>query len=142
MSENKDDTIVKWTGKVSPASQTPTIDEIIQFRKNMQTMHIEEAMEFILPMFFGYCAQAGFIFADPEDEEYDLTGDKFFKDGILVTEALRSMLMKYYNIEHPLQQVADAMVEITEDGNFVIASRIETASYKITANGAVIDTKG
>lgn len=143
MTEQESNTVVQWTGKAVPPKHTPTTEEIEQARRNMQLLHIEEAMGFILPMVFNYIAQAGFVFAETDEEdEYVATDDKFFKDGTFVAESLRSMLMKYYGIEHPLQQVADGFVEITPNGNYTIATRVETASYRVAANGMVMDLAG
>lgn len=142
LTEQESNTVVRWTGKTTPAKHTPTAEEIAQVRQNMQTMHVEEAMEFILPMIFSYCAQAGFVFADPDDDQYDPSTDVFFKDGTFVAEALRSLLLKYYEIKHPIQLIADGFVEVTPDGGYTIATRVETTSYRVAANGMMMDTVG
>lgn len=117
----------------------PTVETITEARREMRMMHVEEAVSFLMPVLFGYLAQGGFVFGDQDDEEYDPTTDPFFKDGTIITEAVKSLLMKYYGLDHPLQRVAEAMFVVREDGDYAMATMIDAKTVRMTANGTMYE---
>ena len=133
-----EDNVVHFPRVGSPPPE-PTMETITESRREMRMMHIEEAMSFLMPLLFGYLAQGGFVFADTDDEEYDPMEDPFFKDGTIVAEAIKSLLMKYYGLDHPLQKVAEAMFVIREGGDYAMATMIDAKTVKMTANGTMYE---
>ena len=91
-------------GIIPPASIEEVEDSVI----NMKQIHVQEALEYVVPKLFENLAILGFL---PEDETL------FVKDGALIVEAIRSFLFKLYDIEHPLQLISDSLfIENTESG--------------------------
>ena len=81
--------------------------------------HINETLQAVVPMIFSNIELAGFDFIPNEDDE-----DPNIKDGALLVECLRSMLCKHYNIEHPLQRVAEEMFIRQDDDSFTLADTL------------------
>jgi hypothetical protein len=87
--------------------------ELIQANKNVvREIHIEETMELVMPMLFDNINLMGFNFS----KKVDLA-----KDINLVFESVNSLLRKYYQMEHGLQDVADQFFilpkEMVEEDN-------------------------
>jgi hypothetical protein len=81
--------------------------------------HINETLQAVIPMIFSNIELAGFDFIPNEDDE-----DPNIKDGALLVECLRSMLCKHYNIEHPLQRVAEELFIRQDDDSFTLADTL------------------
>ncbi|CAB4131554.1 hypothetical protein UFOVP132_144 [uncultured Caudovirales phage] len=81
--------------------------------------HINETLQAVVPMIFSNIELAGFDFIPNEDDE-----DPNIKDGALLVECLRSMLCKHYNIEHPLQRVAEELFIRQDDDSFTLADTL------------------
>ena len=81
--------------------------------------HINETLQAVVPMIFSNIELAGFDFIPNEDDE-----DPNIKDGALLVECLRSMLCKHYNIEHPLQLVAEELFIRQDDDSFTLADTL------------------
>lgn len=84
--------------------------------------HINETLNTIIPMLFNNIEIAGFNVI-PEDEE----SDENMKDGALLVEAVRSLLCKYYEIDHPFQKLADNIFENIGDGTLAMVEKIDMA---------------
>jgi hypothetical protein len=81
--------------------------------------HINETLQAVVPMIFSNIELAGFDFIPDEDDE-----DPNIKDGALLVECLRSILCKHYNIEHPLQRVAEELFIRQDDDSFTLADTL------------------
>ena len=86
----------------------------------MKHYHIQETIQTLVPIIFNQLDIAGFGLVE-EDVDLDI------KDGALIVEALRSLMLKHYDMHHPFQQVAEAIFEPhpTEDGAFKIVKNID-----------------
>lgn len=82
--------------------------------------HINEALETIIPMLFNNITIAGFdIIPDEEDD------DENIKDNALIVESIRSILCKYYEMKHPLQDVAEEFFISKQEGVLSIAKHLD-----------------
>ena len=81
--------------------------------------HINETLQAVIPMIFSNIELAGFDFIPDEDDE-----DPNIKDGALLVECLRSILCKHYNIEHPLQRIAEELFIRQDDDSFILADTL------------------
>lgn len=97
-----------------------TLEDIQQNMDMMKHYHIQETITTLVPIIFNQLDIAGFGLVE-EDVDLDI------KDGALVVEALRSMMMKHYDMHHPFQQVAEAIFEPhpTEEGAFKIVKKLD-----------------
>ena len=94
-----------------------TAEDVIDNMEVVKQLHIQETLETVVPMFFDKLAAAGFL---PEDEL------DFLKDGALIVEATRSFLSKIYNVDHPLQLIAQHLfVEIDDEGNLEVSDKVK-----------------
>jgi hypothetical protein len=81
--------------------------------------HINEALMIILPSLFNNIDIAGFPTSEPNEND-DV------KDINLVVESLRSLLCKYYNVNHPFQDLAEKLFEKEEETDeFILTKKIE-----------------
>jgi len=76
--------------------------------------HIGETLALIIPILFNNLELAGFISSEDDGEEYI---DLNIKDGALIVESIKSLLLKHYNIYHPFQDIASNVFEETETAN-------------------------
>lgn len=113
----------------APQTMVEVALNVNQIRYN----HINETLQALVPMIFSNIELAGFDFIPNEDEE-----DPNIKDGALLVESIRSMLCKHYNIDHPLQIVADELFVHQEDGSFILADSLMIEFEK--GNGETADT--
>ena len=86
----------------------------------MKHYHIQETITTIVPIIFNHLDIAGFGIIE-EDVDLDI------KDGALIVESLRSLMMKHYDMHHPFQQVAEAIFQPhpTEEGAFSIVKKLK-----------------
>ena len=85
---------------------------------DVKLSHIEEALSLMIPMLFQQLEIAGFEFIDDEEDFY-------LRDSAFVVEALRSLMLKYYDLDHPFQKVVENIFEAEENGLLSIVDRIE-----------------
>ena len=96
------------------------MEEIQHNVELMRHYHIQETIAHLTPIIFNHLDVAGFGIDDDDDME-DI------KDGALVVEALRSYMLKYYDMYHPFQIVAENIFipdEENEEGSFKIANNL------------------
>jgi hypothetical protein len=86
----------------------------------MRHYHIQETIQNLVPMIFNQLDIAGFGLIE-DDVDLDV------KDGALIVEALRSLMLKHYDMHHPFQQVAEAIFipHPKEEGAFKIVNKLE-----------------
>lgn len=100
-------------GIIPPSS----IEEVEDNVSAMKNIHIQEALEHVVPKLFENLAILGFI---PEDETI------FIKDGALIVESVRAFLLKLYDMEHPLQLIADSIFTESDDtGGLEVSSKVK-----------------
>lgn len=90
----------------------------------MKEFHIQETIHNLAPIIFNHLEISGFMSEDNEDT-FEI------KDGALILESIRSMLMKHYNIYHPFQKLAETVFEdhIGEEGE--ILKIVETLNIEM-----------
>lgn len=90
--------------------------------------HVEEAINVLMPLLFSNIELAGFSLTDwDEDEDGDdvaIYEEKYFKDSTVVVESIRSLLYKYHGLYHPLQIVAENILQSNEQGEWNIVDHL------------------
>ena len=95
----------------------PTIEDVTENVDTIKQIHIQEALEVVVPMLFNNLSLVGF---EPPDEMASI------KDGALIVESIRSFLSKIYDIEHPLQLIADNLfVQLDKEGTLEVSDKIK-----------------
>lgn len=103
------------TYNVAPVPQS--IEEVEETVDVVRQVHIQQALEQVIPMLFDNLALAGF---QPVDEM------EFLKDGALVVESTRSFLNKIYGMGHPLQLIAENLFEqVDSEGNLEVSDSVK-----------------
>lgn len=102
------------------ASKDITLEDIQHNMDMMRHYHIQETIQNLVPMIFNQLDIAGFGLIE-DDVDHDV------KDGALIVEALRSLMLKHYDMHHPFQQVAEAIFvpHPKEEGAFKIVDKLE-----------------
>ena len=97
-----------------------SLEDIQHNMDMMKHYHVQETIQTLVPIIFNQLDVAGFGLIE-EDVDLDI------KDGALIVEALRSLMLKHYDIHHPFQQVAEAIFEPhpTEDGAFKVVKKLD-----------------
>ncbi len=85
-----------------PANQAVDIKENIEM---LRAVHIEETIASMAPAIFSHLEIAGFFI--PED-------DDMYKDGTMIIESIRSLMLKLYGESHPFQKIAEEIFQIDE----------------------------
>jgi hypothetical protein len=113
------DNVIMFPNKGNPPpviSKEKAVIDVTMVKMN----HINDALETIIPMLFNNISIAGFDIL-PEEEDDDLN----IKDNALVVESIRSILCKYYEINHPLQEVAEEFFTHKIDGMLTVSKHLE-----------------
>jgi hypothetical protein len=102
------------------ANKDITLEDIQHNMDMMRHYHIQETIQNLVPMIFNQLDIAGFGLIE-DDVDLDV------KDGALIVEALRSLMLKHYDMHHPFQQVAEAIFipHPKEEGAFKIVNKLE-----------------
>jgi hypothetical protein len=82
-----------------------SLEEISNNMDMIRHVHIGETLAVVAPMLFEQLSIAGFDFSEDGDD---------LKHGAFIVEGIRSMLMHGYSMEHPFQELAEAV--FIEDG--------------------------
>ena len=90
-----------------PSPFPQNIEQVDEEMDSVKQYHIQEAIEIVVPLFFENLAIAGF---SPSNDETDI------KDGSFIVESIRSLMCKFYGINHPFQDIAENIFEQQEDG--------------------------
>ena len=97
------DNVIKFPKENKNIQKVVTIEEINRNVEMMNHYHIQETIQSLVPILFNQLEVAGFMFPD-EDAE-----DDTILDGALIVEAIRSWMLKYYGLYHPMQRIADEL---------------------------------
>jgi len=90
-----------------------TISDVQDRIQDVKVTHIEETLELLVPMLMNQFMLLGF--------NIDYMNNA--KDIALIVESIKSMLMKYYNMEHSIQEIIDKLV-IEDDSDYVIPNNL------------------
>lgn len=104
---------VRLPSNPAPSSMEEIEDKVGDFKK----IHIQEAIEAIIPLLFNQIQILGF--EPPEDDSV------FVKDGAFIVEAIRSFMSKVYGISHPMQLIADSLFVENSEHGFVLSDRVK-----------------
>jgi hypothetical protein len=117
---DKENNVIQFPnrGKVIPREITP--EEMTLNVSIVKYNHINETLETIVPMLFNNMELAGFQVVPMEDEE-----DENIKDVALIVESIRSLMCKYYGIQHPFQQLSDNLFNPNDDGTMALTKVLE-----------------
>ena len=108
--------VVCFPKKYQNLQSPQSIEEVEDNMEMVRQFHIQETIETIMPKFFDQLSLAGF---EPAEEDGDI------KDGAFVIEALRSLLLKSYGINHPFQEISESIFEEDEDGMLTLSDKIK-----------------
>jgi hypothetical protein len=111
--------VIEFPNKKLLSGEPKDMIEVALNVNQIRFNHINETLQAVVPMIFSNIELAGFDFIPNEDDE-----DPNIKDGALLVECLRSMLCKHYNIEHPLQRVAEELFIRQDDDSFTLADTL------------------
>jgi hypothetical protein len=117
--KKQSDNVIMFPLKGNPP-QHVTAEQITLDMKMVKFNHINEALETIIPILFNNITIAGFDIL-PEEEE----NDENIKDNALIVESIRSILCKYYGLNHPLQEVAEEFFVSKGDGVLTITKHLD-----------------
>lgn len=87
-------------------------EEIVDSIDNMKHYHVHETVQNMMPIIINSMNAAGFDF----DIDEETLQPHNIKDGALLVESLRSILLKHYGLDHPLQILSENLFEIEEEG--------------------------
>ena len=87
------------------------LEEIQSNIDAVRQLHVEETVSLLAGVIFDNLSLAGFNF-NPDNESYT-------KDVALTFEALKSMLYRYHGMHYPMQDVAEDIFILQEDGSVV-----------------------
>lgn len=106
--------------KGKTVSKDITLEDIQHNMDMMRHYHIQETIQNLVPMIFNQLDIAGFGLIE-DDVDHDV------KDGALIVEALRSLMLKHYDMHHPFQQVSEAIFvpHPKEEGAYKIVDKLE-----------------
>lgn len=106
--------------KGKSTSKDITLEDIQHNMDMMRHYHIQETIQNLVPMIFNQLDVAGFGLIE-DDVDHDI------KDGALIVEALRSLMLKHYEMHHPFQQVAEAIFipHPKEEGAYKIVNKLD-----------------
>jgi hypothetical protein len=111
--------VIQFPSK-KPLSENITEEQVTISVDNIKYNHINETINAIVPMLFHNMELAGFDFAVDEDEI-----DLYVKDGSFLVEAIRSMLCKYHDIEHPFQFISENVFVSDGNGKYSLAGKLD-----------------
>ncbi len=105
--------------KSKSVSKDITVEDIQHNMSMMRHYHVQETIQNLVPMIFNQLDIAGFGLIE-DDPEHDI------KDGAFIVEALRSLMLKHYDMHHPFQQVAEAIFipHPKEEGAYKIIEKL------------------
>lgn len=103
-----------------------TVDPTITFTQNgtvvstnrvalVKHTHICDTLLTVMPLLFNNIELAGF----------NIDSESIVKDVSLIVESIKSVLCKQYDIYHPIQDIANALLLHDEVNGLVLATRIE-----------------
>jgi len=105
---------------VSNTSPAPTQEEVNENLDQNKQYHIQETINFLIPIIFSHLNIAGFT----PDEGNDFA----VKEGAFIVESIRSHMFSHYGLKHPFQKIVGKVFvkeEGDEEGVLTIARHIK-----------------
>jgi len=112
--------VIQFPFKGSTTQTQLSLKDVVLSVNMIKHSHISQTLETIIPMLFNNMEIAGFNIV-PLEEDGD---DEHIKDGALIVEAIRSLMCKYYEIEHPFQELSEKLFIAHDDGSFALAKTL------------------
>jgi len=109
-----------------------TFEEVDNCVSSIRISHVDDATAVLVDMLFDDMTVAGYDFSEE---------GKFDKDIAVVVEGIRSLLSKHYAIAHPFQQLAEKIIDRTEEGDVRLVID-ENAPLEEGMGGSPNDTAG
>ena len=111
--------IVSFPGVISRApdpirdsKDMTTFEESTELVSAVKYLHVGETHSLVIKSLMQQLFVAGFSF-DPKDRE-------FYKDIIIMTESVKSLMLKYHEMPHPIQKISAEVITRNEDGTYRI----------------------
>jgi hypothetical protein len=113
--------VIQFPKKIMNHTTVPkSIKEIEENMDMLKQVHIQEAIETVVPMLFDNLSIVGFQARNEEEEE------EYIKYGAMIVESIRSFLSVYHEIHHPFQLIAENIfVDNEEDGGLMVSENIK-----------------
>lgn len=92
-------------------NRVKSVDDVYSKIQNVKNTHIDESLELIIPMLINQFMLLGFNF--------DYMNNA--KDISLIAESIKSLLMKYYDMNHPIQSIIDKLVIEDETLGYIVS---------------------
>jgi len=101
------------------------LEEVDYRISQIKNHHINETLATVIPLMFSYLESAGFDFGTMDEDEEGLD-DPNIKDAAFMVEAIRSLLCKHHDIDHPFQQISDGIFEpdLSNKGVFSLVKKL------------------
>jgi hypothetical protein len=84
-----------------------SIEEMQDSISIMRKEHVDNLMDMMIPS----------VLTLFETNGMDVETEAYMKDSALVIESIKALMYKYYNLEHPLNFVAETCFDVKIDGN-------------------------
>jgi hypothetical protein len=119
------DNVIPFPKKINQSAGILNIEEVDEKISQLKYHHINEALVTVIPMLFSYLETAGFDFTSMDEENLG-ADDPNIKDAAFMVEAIRSLLCKHHDIDHPFQQISENVFEkdLTNNGMFSIVKKM------------------
>jgi hypothetical protein len=119
------DNIIPFPKNKIVAEHPRSVEEIDDRMLNLKNEHVNETLATVIPMLFSWLEVGGFDFSMLEEDQNMI--DPFVKDGAFVVESVRSLLFKYYDMNHPFQKIADTVFikDMENEGVFNLVKKLD-----------------
>lgn len=104
--------VIKFPKQLPVTPSVPSLEDLKAHQMDLKEEQVEEATDVLTNIIIEQFIQAGF----PVSED-----DKAIKDLCFLLEATKSLLCKYYGVEHPFHVFADACFMKNEEDLIFIA---------------------
>jgi len=104
-------------------------ETVLEQAENVKYYHVQETVQNIMPIIINALSAAGFDFTLDENDQVEN-----IKDGALLVECLRSMLLRHYDIDHPFQALSEVAFKEKEGLLYLDNDLVFTSEDQI--NGA------
>jgi len=104
-------------------NKNPSVIQKEKIATDMSTVkfnHIHETLQILIPKLFNDISLAGFDVV-PEEE----SDNENLKDSAMIVESIRSILCKYYEIKHPIQEISQSFFIEGEDGTISVTKHLD-----------------
>lgn len=95
-----------------------SVEKVKENLDSLKHSHIQETISIIAPILFQNLSLAGFELIDEDDASS-------IKDSAFLIEAIRSILFKYYGLDHPFQKISENVFKTEENGLLSITDTLE-----------------